>query len=247
MKQQDSTRLTLDLSSADAHTQPLHLSMHRHRRVGLVLVAALSILAGMTDAIGFLSAGDYVSFMSGNTTRLAVAVALGDSTTLLRLLLIIGLFILGNALGIVVVRVSGRRALPLLLLTSALLAAAAGWSTGGLPGSVLLPLVAAVLAMGMINAAVEQVNGQSIGLTYVTGALSRLGRGLGRWLLGERHSGWLMQAIPWGGMLGGAIMGAWLQHHLGLKALFVSSAWAALIGLASLWIPRRWQLHYMPK
>ncbi|MBW5414033.1 YoaK family protein [Pseudomonas sp. MAG002Y] len=212
--------------------------MHRHRRVGLVLVAALSILAGMTDAIGFLSAGDYVSFMSGNTTRLAVAVALGDSTTLLRLLLIIGLFILGNALGIVVVRVSGRRALPLLLLTSALLAAAAGWSTGGLPGSVLLPLVAAVLAMGMINAAVEQVNRQSIGLTYVTGALSRLGRGLGRWL---------MQAIPWGGMLGGAIMGAWLQYHLGFKALFISSAWAALIGLASLWIPRRWQLHYMPK
>lgn len=246
MKQQDSTCLTLDLSSADAHTQPLYLSMHRHRRVGLVLVAALSILAGMTDAIGFLSAGDYVSFMSGNTTRLAVAVALGDSTTLLRLFLIVALFVLGNALGIVVVRVSGRRALPLLLLTSALLAAA-GWCTGGLPGSVLLPLVAAVLAMGMINAAVEQVNGQSIGLTYVTGALSRLGRGLGRWLLGERHSGWLMQAIPWGGMLAGATMGAWLQHHLGLKALFVSSAWAALIGLASLWIPRRWQLHYMPK
>ncbi|WP_229685313.1 YoaK family protein [Pseudomonas asuensis] len=223
------------------------MSAHRHNRVGLVLVAGLSVLAGMTDAIGFLSAGDYVSFMSGNTTRLAVAIALGDSATLLRLLLIISLFVVGNALGIVVARLSGRQALPLLLLTAGLLAAAAGWSVGSLPGAVLLPLIAAVLAMGMINAAVEQVNGQSVGLTYVTGALSRLGRGLGRWLLGARHPDWLMQATPWIGMLGGAIVGAWLQHHLGLMALFASSGWAALIGLASLLIPRRWQLHYMPR
>lgn len=41
-------------------------------RVGLGLVAALSVLSGMTDAIGFLETGDFVSFMSGNTTRLAV-------------------------------------------------------------------------------------------------------------------------------------------------------------------------------
>ncbi|TDV62627.1 uncharacterized protein DUF1275 [Pseudomonas sp. LP_7_YM] len=42
-------------------------------RVGLCLVAGLSFVAGMTDAIGFMSTGDVVSFMSGNTTRLAVS------------------------------------------------------------------------------------------------------------------------------------------------------------------------------
>ena len=46
-------------------------------RNGLVN-ASLSVLAGMTDAIGFLATGDFVSFMSGNTTRLAVAVSEGD-------------------------------------------------------------------------------------------------------------------------------------------------------------------------
>jgi len=40
----------------------------------LGLVAGLSVLAGMTDAIGLLALGDFVSFMSGNTTRLAVAI-----------------------------------------------------------------------------------------------------------------------------------------------------------------------------
>ncbi|MCS7958468.1 DUF1275 family protein, partial [Pseudomonas aeruginosa] len=50
------------------------LRLRRTRgRVGLGLVAGLSVLAGMTDAIGFLATGDFVSFMSGNTTRLAVS------------------------------------------------------------------------------------------------------------------------------------------------------------------------------
>jgi hypothetical protein len=36
---------------------------HRQRwrgRVGLMLVASLSVLAGMTDAIGFMASGDFV-------------------------------------------------------------------------------------------------------------------------------------------------------------------------------------------
>ena len=32
----------------------------------------------MTDAIGLMSLGDFVSFMSGNTTRASVALAQGD-------------------------------------------------------------------------------------------------------------------------------------------------------------------------
>jgi uncharacterized membrane protein YoaK (UPF0700 family) len=101
--------------------------------------------------------------------------------------------------------------------------------------------------MGMLNAAVEEVNGLPVGLTYVTGALSRFGRGLGRWMLGERRSGWRVQLVPWSGMFIGAILGAVLEQHLGLKAMFVSAVLAAMIGLLSLKIPRRWQLGYMPR
>ncbi|WP_416757545.1 YoaK family protein [Pseudomonas sp. BNK-6] len=225
---------TQSASAALQHTQKWR------GRVGLGLVACLSVLAGMTDAIGFMATGDFVSFMSGNTTRMAVAISDGEPALVLRLLLLVATFVVGNALGVVVSRLAGHRALPLLLSIGALLCASAAW-----PFEQQLPaLLAAIIAMGMLNAAVEEVNGLPIGLTYVTGALSRFGRGLGRWVLGERRNGWRVQLVPWSGMFAGAVLGALLEQHLGLKALYVSGLFAALLGVASLKIPRRWQLGY---
>jgi len=209
----------------------------------LYFVAALSVLAGMTDAIGFMATGDFVSFMSGNTTRLAVSLGAGDVELVLRIGLVLLAFVLGNALGVVIARLTGRRPWPLLSLIAALLALA-----GLLPLAWQLPaLVAAVIAMGMINAVVEEVNGMPIGLTYVTGALSRFGRGLGRTLLGERRHGWRVQLIPWTGMFVGAIAGVLLEQAFDLAALLFSALLAAALGLISLKIPRRWQLGYMPR
>jgi uncharacterized membrane protein YoaK (UPF0700 family) len=219
---------------------------HRQRwrgRIGLLLVASLSVLAGMTDAIGFMASGDFVSFMSGNTTRLAVAIGAGDLGLTGRLLLLVAMFVVGNALGVVVSRLGRRHAMPLLLCIAVLLSCAGLW-----PFADTLPaLLAAIIAMGMLNAAVEEVNGLPVGLTYVTGALSRFGRGLGRWMLGERRHGWRVQLIPWAGMFVGAVIGAVLEHQWGLRALLASGALAAVLGLVSLWIPRRWHLGYMPR
>ena len=212
-------------------------------RIGLMLVASLSVLAGMTDAIGFMASGDFVSFMSGNTTRLAVAISAGDLGLTGRLLLLVATFVVGNALGVVVSRYGRRHALPLLLCIAMLLCAGALW-----PFEDALPaLLAAITAMGMLNAAVEEVNGLPVGLTYVTGALSRFGRGLGRWMLGERRNGWRVQLIPWGGMFVGAVIGALLEQQMGLKALLVSGVLAGLLGLLTLKIPRRWHLGFMPR
>ena len=223
---------------------PLHLRVCAWRgRVGLGLVASLSVLAGMTDAIGFLATGDFVSFMSGNTTRLAVAIGQGDISLVVRLIFAVLAFIAGNTLGILLARWGGHRALPLMLEIAGLLCAAAL-----LPFESQVPaLLAAILAMGMLNAAVEQVNGLPVGLTYVTGALSRFGRGLGRWLLGERRSGWRVQLVPWAGMLLGAVIGALLEAQFGVKALLFSAGFAGVLGVVSLKIPRRWQRDYMPR
>ena len=219
---------------------------HRQRwrgRVGMMLVASLSVLAGMTDAIGFMASGDFVSFMSGNTTRLAVAIRAGDVGLTGRLSLLVATFVVGNALGVVVSRLGRRHALPLLLCIAALLCGGAL-----LPVTDALPaLLAAIIAMGMLNAAVEEVNGLPVGLTYVTGALSRFGRGLGRWALGERRNGWRVQLVPWAGMFVGAVMGALLEQHMGLKALAVSGVLAGVLGVVSLSIPRRWHLGFMPR
>ena len=231
-------------SSPKPYANALHAHRQRWRgRVGLMLVASLSVLAGMTDAIGFMASGDFVSFMSGNTTRLAVAISAGDLGLTGRLLLLVATFVVGNALGVMVSRLSRRHALPLLLCIAALLCAGAL-----LPMDDALPaLLAAIIAMGMLNAAVEEVNGLPVGLTYVTGALSRFGRGLGRWLLGERRNGWRVQLVPWMGMFVGAVIGALLQQHMGLKALLVSGVLAGFLGLVSLKIPRRWHLGFMPR
>ena len=60
----------------------------RHRRRFAVALAAL---AGCVDAIGFLSAdGYFVSFMSGNTTRLGVALGTAPAHALAPALLIAG-------------------------------------------------------------------------------------------------------------------------------------------------------------
>ncbi|MEA5670539.1 YoaK family protein [Pseudomonas sp. MH2] len=217
--------------------------VQRRGTVGLYFVAALSVLAGMTDAIGFMATGDFVSFMSGNTTRLAVSLGSAELGPVLRLALVIAAFVLGNALGVIVAARSGRRHWPLLGVIALLLATA-----GMLPEPMQLPaLLAAVTAMGMINAVVEEVNGLPIGLTYVTGALSRFGRGLGRTLLGQQRLGWRVQLVPWSGMFIGAVLGVLLEQRFERAALLASALTALLLAVVSWKIPRRWQLRYMPR
>ncbi|WP_323156557.1 DUF1275 family protein, partial [Pseudomonas oryzihabitans] len=108
-----------------------------------------------------------------------------------------------------------------------------------------LALLTGVFAMGMVNAVVEQVYGLPIGLTYVTGALSRFGRGLGHRLLGERRRGWGIQLVPWLGMLLGGVLGAALEARLGLAAWYASAALAAALAVVFRLVPRAWQLGYL--
>ncbi|WP_084025975.1 YoaK family protein [Bordetella flabilis] len=67
-----------------------------------LFIASLSFLAGMTDAIGLLSAGSFVSFMSGNTTNLGVALSALDGRHAAWLGAVLALFVLGGAIGEIV-------------------------------------------------------------------------------------------------------------------------------------------------
>lgn len=213
----------------------------RRGLIGLVFAAVLSLLAGMVDAIGFTLTGDFVSFMSGNTTRLAVSAGAADVEGAKHIACLLVAFVLGNALGVVVGQHTQRRAWPLLSIIALLLLLASQ-----LP--LALPsLLCAVLAMGMINAVLEEVNGLPIGLTYVTGALSRFGRGLGRWCMGQRGWGWRLQLVPWAGMLVGAGLGVVLQQALQQRALAIAGLFCLAISVGSMAIPRRWQAHYIRK
>jgi uncharacterized membrane protein YoaK (UPF0700 family) len=217
----------------------------RRTLTGIGLVGSISFLAGMTDATGLLLTGDFVSFMTGNTTRAALALSDGNLYHAAVLISAILVFVLGNAAGIVIAHVSahvsGRRIFVVLGCVGLVLALASVTTAQDL---LLARFYTIVFAMGMVNAAVEHIEGLPIGLTYVTGALSRLGRGIGRWIIGDRHIGWTIQIVPWGGMVLGAIAGAVLTRLTGAHALWLVSLFAMVLALAAVLIPRPLQRRF---
>src|SRR5579875_1890042 len=97
--------------------------MKRYRRRIRVLAAGLSALAGFVDATGFVSLGGFfVSFMSGNTTRLAVGLARGTGAASLAAGLIVA-FVVGVMAGTLLRRrMKHARAAWVLALVAILLA-----------------------------------------------------------------------------------------------------------------------------
>ncbi|AJC77384.1 hypothetical protein IE4803_CH00117 [Rhizobium etli bv. phaseoli str. IE4803] len=216
----------------------------RRTATGLALVGSISFLAGMTDATGLLLTGDFVSFMTGNTTRAALALSEGNIFHAAVLISAILVFVLGNAVGIVVAHVSQRRIFVVLGCVGLVLALAS-MTTG--QSLMLARFFMIVFSMGMVNAAVEHIEGLPIGLTYVTGALSRFGRGIGRWIIGDRRIEWTIQIVPWGGMVLGAIAGAVLTRLTGSHALWLVSIFAMALALAAMFIPRPLQRRFNQK
>ena len=192
-----------------------------------MLAVSLSMLAGYVDAIGFLSAqGYFVSFMSGNTTRLAVDLLDNWRVALTPGLLIPG-FVLGVAAGTVTSIKAGkhRKAAVIALVAILLTLAAAARAAAAVPLSVAMM----VLAMGAINNTFQRDGTVSIGLTYMTGALVRLGQALGAAIAGQSTPGWAAYLLLWAGLLGGAVGGAVLFSLLGTAALWLAAAWAWLM------------------
>jgi uncharacterized membrane protein YoaK (UPF0700 family) len=180
----------------------------------LSFTLALVALAGYVDAVGYLRfQGVFVSFMSGNTTSLGVAVAEEDTARLLELAGVIGLFVAGVVGGSLLHRRAGHWGNTLiLLLIAALLGLAAAW-----PPAAIESLV---LAMGALNASVHQVGRVKVSLTFVTGTLVRFGTGLADWLGGQvRAEDWLWPTTLWLAFLAGALGGAAALRHLGGAAL----------------------------
>nr|WP_214652296.1 YoaK family protein [Novosphingobium jiangmenense] len=196
---------------------------------------ALAGMAGFVDSVGFLSAhGYFVSFMSGNTTRLGVALGTAPADALVPMLLILG-FIAGVTGGALVSERAGsfRKPAVLALVTTLLVAASlARFADHG-----ALMMAALVLAMGALNNTFQRDGEVTVGLTYMTGALVKLGLGLARRLSGKRDGAWASWAQLWAGLLAGAVLGAFLQDRLPLGCLWIASAWSALMVAIAFKVP----------
>lgn len=211
--------------------------MKEYGHRGVLLATTLSALAGFVDAVGFLTLGGFfVSFMSGNSTRLGVGLATGrwaEATTAAGL---ICLFVVGVVIGGTVARGVGEgRRSAVLLAEALLLFVAATLGTLGHPGP---GMIAAVLAMGVENAVFQKQGDVGVGLTYMTGTLVRMGQRITTALHGGPRWDWLPFLALWLALSGGGALGAVSYLKIGVLALWL--ALAVVVALAAgTWLAER--------
>ncbi|MFT3977301.1 MAG: YoaK family protein [Sphingomonas bacterium] len=205
--------------------------MIRYDRRRQSLAAALAALAGYVDAIGFVKMGGlFVSFMSGNTTRMAVGMAGGSAVAAMAAALIAA-FLIGVIGGALVAAASGAaRKTAVLSLTAALLGVAAvlerfvsgNWTA-----------IAMAAAMGTTNNVFLRGGEVSVGVTYMTGTLVKLGQRIAAALMGDGAGEWLAYLRLWLGLLAGAVSGALLYPRIGSLSLALAAVAATGLALAA--------------
>lgn len=203
--------------------------MKDYGRRDVALAAALSGVAGYVDAIGFLKLGGFfVSFMSGNSTRLGVGLATGHVQAAVTVLSIVALFVTGVVLGALLARRVGEdRRFAVLVLEAGLLTASAGLFMVGYGAA---GVAAMVLAMGAENAVFQRNGDVGVGLTYMTGALVKAGQRIAAALTGGDRWAWGPYLLLWAGLTAGGAIGAAVYLLVGTLALW--GAAAAVAGLA---------------
>ncbi len=200
--------------------------IHYERRLR-ILAICLSALAGYVDALAFLELGGFfVSFMSGNSTRLGVGLAAGSPAALIAAGLV-GCFVAGVMAGSLAGHVARqrRRVAVLALVAALLLLAAALASLGQRQAAIALMAI----AMGAENGVFERNGEVSIGLTYMTGTLVKFGQRLMAALLGGERYAWAPYLLLWLGLVAGVLAGAAVHPLLGLQALWIAAV--AALGL----------------
>lgn len=193
------------------------------------IAASMAFLAGAADVDGLERLhGLFVSFMSGNTTLLGIAIGRADWPRVGLIASLVLCFVSGAASGAAIdVVVRRRRPAAIAASVAAVLAVPLV-----LPG---LTIAALTFGMGMLNAAMNRVGRASIGLTYVTGALVKFGQGVGRALCGRRDDagGHWWQLAMWTSLLAGTIAAAVTLRFAGQALFWPLPALSAVVAVAA--------------
>ena len=193
------------------------------------LALLLAALAGYVDSLGFLHLGGvFVSFMSGNSTRLAVSLAEGRWQAAGAVGGVLALFVLGAMLGALVAGGEGARSRSRVLAVEAFLLAGAAVAAGAGIAPVAIGLM--VMAMAVENSVFLRDGEVGVSLTYMTGTLVKTGHALAAAVRGGDPWAFRPYMALWAGLVGGALLGAVVYGRLGLDALWPAAA--AAMGLA---------------
>ncbi|MEO8883775.1 MAG: YoaK family protein [Devosia sp.] len=181
--------------------------------------------AGFIDAVGFVELGGYfISFMSGNTTRLGTSIAHGEwAAAALPVALVIMFFAGGFAGSLIALSNKRWGSTAVLGLVLAVVLASVGLSLAGFSTSEAMIALAA--AGGAQNAVLPPVGAAKLGTTFVTGTLFAASQDLARAVRGEAPLWrWAQHALVWGSLCAGAVVGALADRSWGIPALLAPAA-----------------------
>ncbi|AIY03541.1 hypothetical protein ART_3942 [Arthrobacter sp. PAMC 25486] len=198
----------------------------------------LSSAAGFVDAVGFIHLGGYfVSFMSGNSTRGGTALAEGNWMGFALAFGLVAAFFFGVVSAAILRRLvpSRKRMAVLLYVTLALASAVVLFDLG--VGSWLAPAMMAV-AMGAENVIFERDGEVSIGLTYMTGTLVKMGQHIANALTGGEKRLWRRYLLLWLSLTTGSIIGGLAYLALNLNALWIAVGVLVLSVVFNGWLRR---------
>jgi uncharacterized membrane protein YoaK (UPF0700 family) len=194
------------------------------------LAVALAAVAGFVDVVGYLTLHHlFTAHMTGNTSKLGVALGHGDLSAALPLAVVPWLFMGGIAAGTLLVD-AGRRWLAL-ALQAALVAGFMGFAStvlrhGTVPGHTLAgfyPLAAlATVALGLQTAALTEIQGATVRTSYISGVLTHLAQAAVRRLSGRgggRGRPLRLLACVCLAYLGGATLGSYTLGRLSIWCL----------------------------
>ena len=203
------------------------------RRREKILAVVLAGTAGFVDSVGFLAAGGYfVSFMSGNSTRMVVHVAEGNLGGAGIAAVLLVSFFLGAVGGALVTRrrnLDDRPAVLTLVLVLLLVAMALQLTTSATIWAVPVGIAVVAAAMGSMNSVFHSRGEVSLGVTYMTGAVVKSAHRLVDALFGGSWAPYRQQVSLWSALVIGGVLGA--VSHLavgpstfGVAAVVVAAA-----------------------
>lgn len=200
----------------------------------MLFATLMTLTAGFVDSVGYVQLGGlYLSFMSGNTTRMGVAIAAENVETAIHAACIIALFVLGAGIGTAIGDRANRFMAPIVYLAeTSIFGMVLVGSRVGLGAS--LPILLAT-AMGMQNILHRKLWGADIGKGFVTGTLVSMGECLAR-APAQRAmlTPSLILGLSWTAFVAGVIIGARVFAYLGLEeAVLLALGVLAAMTLAS--------------
>ncbi len=189
----------------------------------VTFAGGLAGIAGFVDAAGYLHLGGYfISFMSGNSTRASADLVHGSPLGALLALGLVTFFVVGVMIGAFVTRRAPENERTLALTVSSVLLVTATVAGTWSPTAVAAPPILAA-ALGAMNTSHTRHGEVSVGLTYMTGTLVKIGQHLVRALTGERGTAWPRLLLLWTMITLGALAGAVSYQLLGLGCLWIAS------------------------